>query len=64
MVWRRVEKPSFHFINCQFYVVETVLVHIEFGRKGDDDNHDYPVYDNENMNSPYQHNFSKNKNIT
>ena len=46
------------------YVVETVLVHIEFGRKGDDDNHDYPVYDNENMNSPYQHNFSKNKNIT
>lgn len=35
-----MEKPSFHFINCQFYVVETVLVHIEYGRASDDDDHD------------------------
>lgn len=37
---RRGEKTSFHFINVQVYVVETVLVHKENGRDGDDDDHD------------------------
>lgn len=37
---RRGEKASFHFINGQVYVVEAVLVHIEYSRNGDDDDYD------------------------